>query len=64
MSVPQIAFGWTKATVVPRDPGLGCLVDHLVALRLDRLERDAAVVDPVADVVQALALVGQVLRHR
>ena len=23
MSVPQIAFGWMNATVVPRDPGLG-----------------------------------------
>ena len=40
------------------------LVDHPAAGVLHRLQRHGAVVDPVADVVEALALVGQVLRHR
>ena len=37
-------------------PGPGRLVDHPVALGLHPLERRGAVVDPVADVVEALAL--------
>ena len=56
MSVPKAVFGWTKATVVPREPGPRVLVDHLAALVLDRLQRHAAVAHAVADVVQALAL--------
>ena len=63
ISVPNEVFGWTKATVVPREPGPGRLVDDPAAGVLDRLQRHAAVVHPVADVVQALALVGQVLGH-
>ncbi len=41
--------------------GPGGLVDHPVTVRLDRLERLRAVGDPVADVVQALALRREVL---
>src|SRR5918997_2460179 len=43
--------------------GSGRLVDHPAALRLDRVEGGGAVVDPVADVVQALALALEVLGH-
>src|SRR4051812_41157109 len=42
----------------------GSLVDHAVASGLDPLERLPTVGDPVADVVQALALRLQVLRDR
>ena len=62
--MPNDVLGCTKATVVPREPGPRRLVDHPAAGVLDRLQRHGAVVDPVADVVQALALVGQVLGHR
>ena len=54
-----------KATVVPREPPAGLLVDHLVALRpFTDGEGGGAVGDPVADVVQALALLLEVLGHR
>src|ERR671917_1216539 len=43
--------------------GSGRLVDHPAALRLDRVEGGGAVVDPVADVVQAFALALEVLGH-
>ena len=62
--VPNAVFGCTNATVVPRRPGPGLLVDHPVTVGLDGFERRGAVVDAVADVVQALTLVGEVLRHR
>src|SRR5262249_22193570 len=42
----------------------GRFVDHLVAVRLDRLERDRAVGDAVTHVMDALALLLHVLRHR
>ena len=64
ISVPNAVFGCTNATVVPRDPGRGLLVDHAVAVGLHGFERRGAVVDAVADVVQALTLVGEVLGHR
>ena len=64
ISVPNAVFGCTNATVVPRLPGTGRLVDDPVTLRLHPLERHRAVGDPVADVVEALALLLQVLRDR
>ena len=45
-------------------PGARRLVDHLVALRLHPCECRGAVVDPVADVVQPLAPLLEVLRDR
>ena len=59
MRVPQIALGWTKATVVPRDPGRGASSITLWPCALTASSATRAVVDPVADVVQALALVGR-----
>ena len=64
MSVPNAVFGWTNATVVPREPGPGLLVDDAVAFRLHRFERGRAVVDPVSDVMQPLTLVREVLGDR
>ena len=64
ISVPKAVFGCTNATVVPRDPGRGCFVDHAVAVLLHRVERGGDVVDAVADVVQPFALAREVLRHR
>ena len=37
--VPNAVFGCTNATVVPRGPGPGWLVDDLAALVLHRLQR-------------------------
>ena len=53
--VPKLPFGWTKATVVPRLPGRGASSIGGGAGRDHRREGRGAVVDPVADVVQALA---------
>ena len=63
MSVPKAPFGCTKATVVPRLPGPGLLVDHLEALGLQPVERLGAGVDAVPHMVEALALALEVLRH-
>ena len=64
MSVPKLPFGWMKATVVPRLPGRGRLVDRRGAGGDHRGQRLGAVVDPVADVVQALAPLLERLGHR
>ena len=48
----------------PARAGTWGLVDHPTARILDRLERHRAVVDPVADMVETLTLVGQVFRDR
>ena len=61
MSVPNAVFGWTNATVVPREPGRGCSSMTRWPLRLHRFERGRAVVDPVSDVMQPLTLVREVL---
>ncbi len=64
MRVPNEAFGWTKATIVPREPGRGDLVDHPGAAGLHRLERLGAVIDAIGDVVEPFAVLRQVLGHR
>ena len=63
MSVPKLPFGWTKATVVPREPGPRRLVDRRAAGGDDGGQRLGAVVDAVADVVQALAPLLERLGH-
>ena len=55
MRVPKLPLGWTKATVVPRLPGPRGLVDRRGAGRDHGREGGGAVVDAVADVVEALA---------
>ena len=64
MSVPNAPFGCTNATVVPRLPGRGASSITRPPWAFTLLERRAAVVDAVPDVVEPLALVGEVLRHR
>ena len=61
MSVPNAVFGWTNATVVPRDPGRGCSSITRWPLRFTASSAGRTVVDPVADVVQPFALVREVL---
>ena len=61
ISVPNDPFGCTNATVVPREPGRGALSMGVAPASIIDLERGGAVVDPVADVVEALAALLEVL---
>ena len=64
MRVPNAVFGCTNATVVPRLPGRGSSSITRCPSALTRAERGGAVVDPVADVVQALTSRCEGLRYR
>ena len=62
--MPKAPLGWTKATVVPRDPGRGASSMTWPPWSLTDWRALGAVVHPVADVVEALALLLQVLGDR
>ena len=62
--VPKAVLGCTKATVVPREPGRGASSMTRPPWSFTACRADGAVGDPVADVVQALALALEVLGHR
>ena len=63
MSVPKALRGCTKATVVPRDPGLGrSSISSAPAARMCSMAA-AQSRDPVADVVDALAFALEEPRH-
>ena len=62
--VPNDPFGWTKATVVPREPGRGDHVDGPTTGCHDGLQGLGTVVDPVADVVDAFTALDEELADR
>ena len=55
MRVPKLPLGCTKATVVPRLPGRGAWSMAVAPAATMAAEGGGAVVDTVADVVEALA---------